>query len=177
MPTSIDLTEGLPLDEPAASVPWSLRRGLVSAILAPALVRLREPPRPLFGDEWTALVRVFGARWRLVLDLAPAAIGGRLRGVWLEPPPEAAFGSFQGEPEALAEQIAKHGAAILARRATLEGALGAPSLEPKRPDALPCATAVWSITRATVRHEINWNVERDGDEGWLQDRVRITPGA
>ncbi len=175
---TVDLTEGLLLDEPPVRVPWSVRRSLLAATLPPELGRLRAAPRATFGDEWTALVGAFGARFRLVLELAPEVVGGRLRSFWLEPPPESWAGPFEGRPPSLAEQIARHGDAMLERRAKLEAALGPATLEPKPPPSLPCATAHWTCVRATVTHEIHWRVERGGDgEGWLEDRVRIAPGA
>jgi hypothetical protein len=175
---TVDLTEGLLLDDPPVRVPWSVRRSLLAATLPPELARRREAPRAHFGDEWTALVGVFGARWRLVLELAPEIVGGRLRSFWLEPPPESWAGPFDGRPPTLAEQVARHGAAMLERRAKLEAALGPAALEPNRVAGVPCATAHWTCVRATVMHEISWIVERGGDEdGWLEDRVRIAPGA
>jgi hypothetical protein len=40
----------------------------------------------------------------------------------------------------------------------------------------PCATARWRVAGGDVIHEVRWITERGLDDGWLDDRVRITRG-
>ncbi len=164
---TIDLRSGLSLDEPDVLLAW----GTPVAELPPSLVAVREKPRSYRPAEWTALVRIFGERWRLVLEVDARDV---VRAVALEPPPGEGGDAPVGEPEPRAEQLAKYGPHIARRRAGIVDALGTGAALDAR-WATTASSWRWEVQGAVVLHEIRWLSERGVDDGALDERALVTP--
>jgi hypothetical protein len=168
------IDEAIVLDQPPLSIAWTSHLADVLTLLG----RTPAPLDPRHGGMCVLKDTTFlGLPFESTLFFDGKDTLGRARFEPPRDPPDPDDAEPEGIiPEPLALQMKRHAPSILARRATLEAALGpGEALTTRGLGTLPCPEMRWRFRRSALTHYVVFSVERGDDKvGWLIDHVEVT---